>query len=98
MSNHDREGSHPSNSDAALERAWRETSDEQPPAHLDAAIIAAARKSVPDRGEQPITAPVHVQSRSWLTQWQPLAAAVAATGRRGNGCGARIRPGPDVAA
>ena len=80
MSNHDREGSHPSNRDAALERAWRETSDEQPPAHLDAAIIAAARKSVPDRGEQPITAPVHVQSRSWLTQWQPLAAAAAVAG------------------
>jgi hypothetical protein len=80
MSNHDREGSHPSNRDAVLERAWREASDELPPAHLDVAIIAAARKSVPDRGEKTNTGPVHVQSRSWLMQWQPLAAAAAVAG------------------
>jgi hypothetical protein len=80
MSNHDREGSHPSNRDAALERAWREASDEQPPAHLDAAIIAAARKSAPNRGEQPHTAPVRVQSRNWLTKWQPLAVAATVAG------------------
>ena len=81
MSNHDREGSRPSNRDAALERAWREASAEQPPSHLDAALIAAARKSVPDRGEQPNTpVPVRTPSRNWLTQWQPLAAAAAVTG------------------
>ncbi len=81
MSNHDRDGSRPSNRDAALERAWREASAEQPPSHLDAALIAAARKSVPDRGEQPNTpVPVRTPSRNWLTQWQPLAAAAAVTG------------------
>ena len=81
MSNHDREGSRPSNRDAALERAWREASSEQPPSHLDAALLAAARKSVPDRGERPTTpVPVRTQSRNWLTQWQPLATAAAVTG------------------
>lgn len=80
MSNHDREGSRPSNRDTALEDAWRGASDEQPPAHLDAAIIAAARKSVTNRGEQPHTAPVRVRSRNWLTQWQPLAAAATVAG------------------
>ncbi|MGB7739692.1 MAG: hypothetical protein WBM03_11310, partial [Steroidobacteraceae bacterium] len=80
MSNHDREGSHSSNRDAALEHAWREASDEQPSAHLDAAIIAAARQSVPSRGEQSNTAPVRVQSRNWLTRWQPLAAAATVAG------------------
>jgi len=80
MSNHDREGSRPSRSDADLARAWREASDEQPPLHLDAAIIAAARKSVPVQGDQPNAAPVRVQSRNWLLQWQPLAAAAAIAG------------------
>jgi hypothetical protein len=80
MSNHDREGLRPSNRDAALEHAWREASDEQPPAHLDAAIIAAARQSVPNRAEQPNTAPVRVPSRNWLTRWQPLAAAATVAG------------------
>ena len=61
MSNHDREGSHPSNRDDDLERAWREASDEQPPAHLDAAIVAAARKSVAVGGEQPKAAPARVR-------------------------------------
>jgi hypothetical protein len=80
MSNHDRHGSRPSNRDIALEHAWREASDEQPPAHLDAAIIAAARKPVANRGEQPHTAAVRVRSRNWLTQWQPLAAAAMVAG------------------
>ncbi|MGB7740398.1 MAG: hypothetical protein WBM03_14910, partial [Steroidobacteraceae bacterium] len=80
MSNHDREGSHSSNRDAALEHAWRDASDEQPPSHLDAAIIAAARKSVPESGKQPTTAPARVRSRNWLTQWQPLAAAATVAG------------------
>jgi hypothetical protein len=75
MSNHDREGSLPSHLDPDLARAWREASDEQPPSHLDAAIIAAARKSVPDLGEQPNAAPVRVQPRNRLLYWQPMAAA-----------------------
>jgi hypothetical protein len=80
MSNHDRHGSRPANGDAALERAWRDASDEQPPSHLDAAIIAAARKSVPEDREQPTTAPARIQSRNWLTRWQPLAAAATVAG------------------
>jgi hypothetical protein len=80
MSNHDRLGSRPANGDAGLERAWRDASDEQPPSHLDAAIIAAARKSVPESGKQPTTAPARVRSRNWLTQWQPLAAAATVAG------------------
>ena len=80
MSNHDREGPRPSHRDPDLARAWHEASDEQPPAHLDAAIIAAARKSVPDRGEPAQTAPVRVPRRNWLLQWQPLAAAATVAG------------------
>ena len=80
MSNHDREGSRPSNGDADLARAWRNASDEQPPSHLDAAIIAAARKSVPDRSAHPTATPGRVQSRSWLLRWQPLAAAATVAG------------------
>jgi len=80
MSNHDREGSPPSNRDADLARAWHEASDEQPPSHLDAAIIAAARKSAPIHGAQPNAVPVRVQSRNWLLQWQPLAAAATVAG------------------
>ena len=80
MSNHDREGSYPSNRDGTLERAWREASDEQPPAHLDAAIVAAARQAVADRGQQSNTAPARIASRTWLTYWQPLAAAASVAG------------------
>jgi len=80
MSNHDREGSRPTHRDPDLARVWHEASDEQPPAHLDAAIIAAARKSVPGRGEPSQTAPVRVQRRNWLLQWQPLAAAATVAG------------------
>ena len=80
MSNHDREGSRSSNRDADLARAWREASDEQPPAHLDAAITAAARKSVPDHGEQRNNTPDRVHSRNWLMRWQPLAAAATVAG------------------
>ena len=80
MSNHDGKGWGPSNRDDDLAGAWREASDEQPPSHLDDAIIAAARKSIPVHGERPNAAPVRVQSRNWLLQWQPLAAAAAIAG------------------
>ena len=80
MSNHDREDLRPSNRDEELARAWREASDEQPPSNLDTAIIAAARKAVPDRDEQPKAAPVRVQPRNWLLQWQPLAVAATVAG------------------
>jgi hypothetical protein len=80
MSNHDSKGPRSSNGDAALERAWRESSAEQPPSHLDAAITAAARKSVSDRVAQPNTVPVRIQSQNWLTQWQSLVAAAVVAG------------------
>jgi hypothetical protein len=80
MSNAEREGSRPSNRDAALERAWRKASAEQPPTDLDASIIAAARKSVPNRGDSSDTVGVRGRSRNCLTQWPPLAAAAAVAG------------------
>jgi hypothetical protein len=80
MTNHDLESSRPSQHEAALERAWRAASTEQPPSHLDAAIIAAARKSVPYRGEQRNPAPARMKSRNWLARWQPLAAAATVAG------------------
>jgi hypothetical protein len=85
MSAHDRrEGSNPSERDAALERLWRETSVEQPPAHLDAALLAAARESVASRRPQS-EEPARLSRRRartspWLARWQPLAAAAAVAG------------------
>jgi len=84
MSNHDREGPQSPGPDTApdgsLARAWQQASDEQPPPELDAAIIAAARKSVQDRVARLKT--LHTSPRSWnrLMQWQPLAAAAAVAG------------------
>jgi hypothetical protein len=84
MSAHDRDGSTPSERDAALERAWREASAEQPPAHLDAALVAAARESVAARRGQPAepALPSRYRSRTtpWLARWQPFAAAAAVAG------------------
>jgi hypothetical protein len=85
MSVHDRrEGSSPSERDAALERLWRETSVEQPPAHLDAALLAAAHESVASRREQPAKPALLSRRRAgttpWLARWQPLAATAAVAG------------------
>jgi len=80
MSNHERESSRSPDGDAALDRAWQQASDEQPPPPLDAAIIAAARKSIQDRNEQAQAIHTSPRSRSWLTRWQPLAAAAAVAG------------------
>jgi hypothetical protein len=84
MSAHDREDSNPSERDAALERVWREASAEQPPAHLDAALIAAARESVASRRGQPAEPPLRSRRRArttpWPGRWQPLAAAAAVAG------------------
>ena len=59
--------------DPALDMAWREHSDETPPAALDAAILAAAHRavvSVPrDAGKQAAEA---TRPQRW---WMPLAAA-----------------------
>ena len=80
MSNHERESSRTPNRDAALDRAWQQASDEQPSSRLDAAIIAAARRAVDDRHEPANVVRASPQSRSWLTRWQPLAAAAAVAG------------------
>ena len=79
MSNHDREGSHPSNRDTPLERAWREVSDEQPPAHLTPRFSpqrAGLLRICPavDRGACPR------RIANLLTYWQPLAAAASVAG------------------
>ena len=48
--------------------------------HLDAAIIAAAHKSIQDRDAQAQVIRASPRYRSWLTRWQPLAAAAAVAG------------------
>jgi hypothetical protein len=81
MSNHERHGSPPPGGDDLLDRAWREASDDQPPAQLDAAIIAASRKAVADSGAPGNTVTTgRAPSRNWLTRWQPLAAAATVAG------------------
>ena len=80
MSNHERESSRAPAGDATLDRAWQQVSDEQTPPALDAAIIAAARKSIRGRDEQAQVVRVIRPSRSWLTRWQPLAAAAGVAG------------------
>lgn len=68
------------NGDATLNRAWRQASDEQPPAHLDAAIMASARKAVQDRDDAAKVIRTSRRSRNRLTGWQPLAAAAGVVG------------------
>jgi hypothetical protein len=84
MSNHDRKGPPPSDKDEVQDRsltqAWRQASDEQPPPELDAAIIAAARKSVQDRGATITTVSASPRPRNRWMQWQSLAAAATVAG------------------
>ena len=80
MSNHEREGSRAPAGDDALDRVWQQVSDEQPPPALDAAIIAAAHKSTRGGNEQAQVNRARPPQRSWLTRWQPLAAAAAVAG------------------
>jgi hypothetical protein len=63
-----------------LRKAWHQASDELPPRELDAAIIAAARKSVKDFGVGAKAARDRTRSRNWLLRWQPLAAAATVAG------------------
>ena len=61
--------------DRQLDAAWRTASREQPPATVDAAIRAAARRAV-------AAGPGKPEARSWWrvkTHWMPLAAAAAVT-------------------
>lgn len=78
--NHDREQSGPAGEDPALVRAWREASHEQPPAQLDAAILAAARRSQEVEDPGTTTARVPPRTRSRWMRWQPLAAAATVAG------------------
>jgi len=80
MSNHVPEGSRTPAGDDALDRAWQQVSDEQPPPALDTAIIAAAHKSAQGRNERAQVIHASLPYRSWLTRWQPLAAAAAVAG------------------
>jgi hypothetical protein len=80
MSNHEREVSRSPDGDAALDRAWQQLSDEQPPPSLNAAIIAAAHKSIQGRDDRAQIIHARLPYRSWLTRWQPLAAAAAVAG------------------
>jgi hypothetical protein len=84
MSNHDRKGPQPPDKDevqdGALNQAWRQASDEQPSSALDAAIIAAARKSVQDRGAGTKAVSSGPRPRNRWMQWQPLAAAATVAG------------------
>jgi hypothetical protein len=80
MNNHERESSRAPAGDTALDRAWQQLSDEQPPSALDAAIIAAAHKSIQDRDGQAQVKRAGPPQRSWLTRWQPLAAAATVAG------------------
>ena len=78
--NDDRDLPGPGGQDAAVARAWRRASDEQPPSRLDDAILAAARAA-----GQPADARVDAgqpkpRPRSRWLQWQPLLAAASVAG------------------
>ena len=62
--------------DAAVDAAWRQAASEQPPAGVDATILAAARAAVRRDAKEhlPATPP-----RLWAS-WQPLAAAAGVMG------------------
>jgi len=79
-SNHDRESPGSTGRDAAVARAWRQVSDEQPPTKLDDSIVAAARKAVSDEGAEVKVIRAGRRSLQWLLRWQPLAAAATVAG------------------
>jgi hypothetical protein len=78
--NHDRGQPGAAGDDPALVHAWRQASDEQPPERLDAAILAAARRSVDAQDPVAPTRSVPVRTRSRWMKWQPLAAAATVAG------------------
>jgi hypothetical protein len=66
--------------DPAVEHAWRQASEEQPPERLDAAILAAARRSVDAQDPGAPARPIPLRTRSRWIKWQPLAAAATVAG------------------
>lgn len=79
-SEHDREQPGSAGEDAVVARAWRQASDEQPPARVDGEILAAAHRAVQDEEAGAKTVPVHPRARRRWMQWQPLAAAATVAG------------------
>ena len=78
--NDDRDLPGPDGQDAAVARAWRRASDEQPPSRLDDAILAAARAAA-QPGDAPADAAQHrPRPRSRWLHWQPLLAAASVAG------------------
>lgn len=68
--------------DAAIDRAWRAASTEEPPPGLDTALIAAARTEVADAPRSAGAAPGQRAKRNvdrW-PRWRPLAAAAVVAG------------------
>ena len=78
--NHERGQAGPASDDPAVVRAWRQASDEQPPERIDAAILAAARRSVEAQHPGALASPVPQRTRSRWMKWQPLAAAATVAG------------------
>lgn len=62
--------------DAAVDAAWRQAASEQPPAEIDAAVLAAARAAVNRGAKERRPAP----PLRWWANWQPLAAAAGVIG------------------
>lgn len=62
--------------DEVVDAAWRSASREEPPAHVDAAILAAARSATQRAANGHRAQP----RRAWWSHWQPLAAAASVAG------------------
>lgn len=74
MSNVRRDDERPG--DPAVDQAWRTVATDEPSAHLDATILAAARAATIRKK----SAPTPPATRHRWTHWQPLAAAAGVAG------------------
>lgn len=72
----------PRPADDAVDQAWRAASKEAPGAHIDAAILDAARAEMNRDQRRPVDAgrTAAPRQRIWWTAWQPLAAAATVAG------------------
>lgn len=78
---HHEPGASAPSADAVMDRAWREASDEQPPAALDAAILAAAHAAPSTAGDpRGDAAAAGGRPARRFRQWQPLAVAASVAG------------------
>jgi hypothetical protein len=64
------------NNDATVDAAWRTASRDEPPPHVDTAILAAARAEARARASSGQPA----ERQPWWVSWQPLAAAAGVVG------------------